>query len=293
MSGSPTPSAPSRILEFTAYPIPVGSAACDGLLPAWAEPLGHWGHGNDRGDMAKQSRDAGKGRPSNVVKKSAKGNQKGFYAMLGLVAAVLGIFIIYQVTKPKTSPESTKVDPSIPLPKAEGYLLGKEDAPVQVLEFADFECPACGQFYVLTEPDVRTRLIETGEISYRFLDYPLPGHRNTWAASHAAACANEQGKFWEMHDRIFQTQQEWSALPTSEPYFAAMARQLALDLDAYNRCIGEHVMRPMILADIDRATGGGAGSTPTFFVGSQVIAGAERIGTFRKAIGDALAAHGQ
>ncbi|ODT01636.1 MAG: hypothetical protein ABS52_16435 [Gemmatimonadetes bacterium SCN 70-22] len=187
--------------------------------------------------------------------------------------------------------------PSAPDPRVtaadHARILGDAGAKVWVVVVSDFQCPYCAQWERETAPQVIEEFVKTGKARLAFLNFPLRQHENALPAAEAAMCAGAQGKFWEMHDRIFQTQQEWSALPTSEPYFAAMARQLALDLDAYNRCIGEHVMRPMILADIDRATGGGAGSTPTFFVGSQVIAGAERIGTFRKAIGDALAAHGQ
>src|SRR5215208_112342 len=183
--------------------------------------------------MAKRPVDAaGRGRGQNVVKKSAKKSQRGFYTVLGLIAAVFLVFIIYQVTKPKTQDVAT-VDPNVPLPEASGYLMGNPEAPVKVLEFADFECPACGQFFVLTEPDVRARLIETGLISYRFLDYPLPAHRNTWAASNAAACANEQGKFWEMHDQLFMGQDKWNGEATSRPkgVMKDYAKTIGLDVD--------------------------------------------------------------
>lgn len=243
--------------------------------------------------MAKQSRDAGKGRGPNVVKKSAKGSQKNFYAMLGLVAAVLGIFIIYQVTKPKATPESTLVDPSV-LPQAEGYLLGKPDAPVQVLEFADFECPACGQFYVLTEPDVRTRLIDTGEISYRFFDYPLPGHRNTWAASHAAACANEQGKFWEMHDRIFMGQDQWNGEATSRPkgVFEDYAKAIGLDVGKWEQCFDDQRYLKNIQANKAEGERRMVGSTPTFIIGSRMIPGSIGFDKFKAYVDSAKAEAG-
>ncbi len=240
--------------------------------------------------MAKQSSDAGKGRGSNVVKKSAKGRQKNFYAMLGLVAAVLGIFIIYQVTKPKATPESTQVDPKM-LPQAEGYLLGKADAPVQVMEFADFECPACGQFYVLTEPDVRTRLIDTGEISYRFFDYPLPGHRNTWPASHAAACANEQGKFWEMHDRIFMGQDQWNGEATSRPkgVFKGYAEAIGLDVAKWEQCFDDQKYLRNIQANRAEAERRMVSSTPTFIIGSRMVPGSISFDKFKAYVDSAKA----
>src|SRR5579863_3930296 len=84
-----------------------------------------------------------------------------FLTALGLLAAVGVIVIVYVMNQPKTPPAVTTVDPAT-LGPAKGYLLGKPDAPVQIIEFADFECPACGNFAVVTEPDVRKRIIETG-----------------------------------------------------------------------------------------------------------------------------------
>ena len=114
--------------------------------------------------MAKQTQ----GRPSGSQKssKAPARNQKGMYTVLGLIAAAFAVFIVYQMNQP-TGQEAAKIDASTPLPSAAGYTMGKADAPVKVIEFADFECPACAQFFTLTEPDVRTRLIETGQINGR------------------------------------------------------------------------------------------------------------------------------
>ena len=241
--------------------------------------------------MAKQTMDAGRGRGSAVVKKQGAKGQGRFYAMLGLVAAVVGIFILYQVTKPAAAPEALKVDPAIPLPKGEGYLLGKADAPVQVLEFADFECPACGQFYVLTEPDVRQRLVETGEVSYRFLDFPLPMHRNTLPASNAAACANEQGKFWEMHDRIFAGQDEWSGPATSRPkgVLKGYAEAIGLDVAKWESCFDEEKYRLNILANKAEGEKRLVSSTPTFVIGSRMVAGSISFDKFKAYVDSAKA----
>ncbi|MEO7330845.1 MAG: thioredoxin domain-containing protein, partial [Minicystis sp.] len=102
---------------------------------------------------------------------------------MALVAvAVLGVGALSWVaTRPKAT--SSKIDPTLPALKAEGYLLGSPNAPIEVTEYADFECPGCGQFANLTEPDVRTNLVNTGKVRIRFMDYPLPMHRNTWDAS--------------------------------------------------------------------------------------------------------------
>lgn len=240
--------------------------------------------------MAKQSMDTGRGRGSNVVKQSARKRQRNFFAILGLVAAALAVFIIYQVSKPKP-PDSTVVDTSVPLPKGEGYLLGKEDAPVQVLAFADFECPACGQFFVLTEPDVRQRLVETGEISYRFIDFPLPGHRNTWPASNAAACANEQGKFWQMHDMLFQGQDQWNGEATSRPkgVFEGYAKSIGLDVSKWEQCFDDQRYLRNIQANRAEAERRLVGSTPSFLIGNRLVAGSIPFDKFKAYVDSAKA----
>ncbi len=240
--------------------------------------------------MAKKPMDAGRGRGSNVVKKSAKKRQGNFYALLGLVAAVLAIFIVYQVSKPKP-PDVITFAPSDSLPKAEGYLLGKEDAPVQVVAFADFECPACGQFFVLTEPDVRQRLVETGEISYRYIDFPLPGHRNTWPASNAAACANEQGKFWQMHDMLFQGQDQWNGEATSRPkgVFEDYAKAIGLDVKQWEKCFDDQKYLRNIQANRAEAERRMVGSTPSFLIGNKLVAGSIPFDKFKAYVDSAKA----
>ena len=243
--------------------------------------------------MAKQPVDAGRGRGSNVVKKSAKKSQTGFYALLGLVAAVFGVFIVYQLNKPDAAPVQTSAN-AADLPEAQGYLMGSPDAPVKVLEFADFECPACGQFYVLTEPDVRARLVETGQISYRFFDFPLEGHRNTWPASHAAACDNEQGKFWEMHDQIFEGQDKWSTQATSRPkgVFKDMAQAIGLDVAKWEGCYDEQRYLKNIQANRAEAERRFVQSTPTFVIGTKMIPGSISYDKFKAYVDSAKAEAG-
>src|ERR1051325_3714370 len=98
---------------------------------------------------------------SRTVRRSANRSKAPFYGLLILVALVAGGFIIYQAAS-KKPPTAVTIAPNTPLPKAERYLMGKADAPVQVLEFGDFECPVCSQWSLITEPDVRRRLVEPG-----------------------------------------------------------------------------------------------------------------------------------
>lgn len=239
--------------------------------------------------MAKQPVDAGRGRGSKV-KKGGPRKQKSFLTILGLVAALFAVFIIFQMNKP-TDGGARQIDPSIPLPEASGYLLGSPTAPVQVIEFADFECPACAQFFSLTEPDVKTRLVDTGIISYRFFDFPLAMHPNTWHASNAAACANEQGKFWEMHDALFNTQDQWSGQVTRRPKgkMQDLAQQIGLDVGKWEDCFDAQKYLANIQAHEREAIRRGASQTPSFIIGSRLVPGAISYDRFKAYVDTALA----
>jgi protein-disulfide isomerase len=125
--------------------------------------------------MAKETRDRGRGRRPGVVTAAKRsGPGRGFWVALG-VLALLGIAgLSWMASRPKT--QVSRVDPSLPPLKAEGYVLGSPTAPVEVIEFADFECPACGQYATVTEPDVRSRLVNTGQVRVRYRVFPLPMH---------------------------------------------------------------------------------------------------------------------
>jgi protein-disulfide isomerase len=240
--------------------------------------------------MAKQRMDGGRGRRPGVVKSAKRGGpQRGFWLALGL-AAVLGVAGLgYLVSRPKTTVAA--IDPNLPPMKAEGYLLGSPTAPVEVIEFADFECPSCGQFATLAEPDVRTNLVNTGKVRIRFIDFPLPQHRNTWDASLAAACANDQGKFWELHDAIFMNQDRWSTEATSRPrsVLEDLAKGVGLDMSKYDACMKADTHRPKIQAHMQEAVRRGVASTPTFIIGGKMIPGALAYDAFKKLVDEELA----
>jgi protein-disulfide isomerase len=198
-----------------------------------------------------------------------------FLTALVLLAVVGVIAIMYVMNQPKALPVvATSVDPST-LGPAQGYLLGKPDAPVQILEFADFECPACGSFAVVTEPDVRKRIVDAGLASYRYFDFPLPMHKNTWFASEAAACANDQGRFWEMHDRLFQGQDQWNTEATSNPtrVFEGYAKDLGMDVAKWRTCYDTQAHLRDIQANRAEGDRRKVAQTPTFIVGDREVAG--------------------
>lgn len=184
-----------------------------------------------------------------------------------------------------TAPAASATTPDPRVTRADAARIrGDANAKLWIVVASDFQCPYCGQWERETAPDVIKEFVDAGIARLAFVNFPLRQHPNAEPAAEAAMCAGAQGKFWEMHDRIFKSQSEWSVLPSAESYFEKAATEIGLTVPDYQACIKDHVMRPMIEADTERATKGGAGSTPTFFIGDQVIAGAEKIETFRKAI---------
>jgi len=228
-------------------------------------------------NMAKKSeggrRSTGQ-RPSAVAAAKRGGPGKGFWMAIGAVAVIGVGALSYVATRPKAT--STKIDPTLPALKAEGYLLGSPAAPIEIIEFADFECPGCGQFANLTEPDIRTRMINTGQVRVRFMDFPLPIHKNTWDASLAASCANEQGKFWEMHDQIFATQDQWNGMVTNRPkaIFSRLARAIQLDEAQWEGCYDSQKYKLNIAATMREGERRQVPSTPTFIIGDKLVVGA-------------------
>ncbi len=233
---------------------------------------------------SEQGRRRGTTNQKVVASSRRSGPGKGFWIAAAVVVLV-GAYALYtQATKSSTT--SRTIDPTLPKLKAEGYVLGSPTAPVEITEFGDFECPSCGQFTTLTEPDVRTRLINTGQARIRFMDFPLPVHKNTWDASLAASCANEQGKFWEMHDQLFTNQDHWNSETTSRPRgpIGEIAKGLGLDMTKYNACMDSEKYRAQVQANEQEGERRGVNVTPTFIIGNKIYPGALPFDTFKKLV---------
>ena len=215
---------------------------------------------------------------NNSVRESrnASSRPKPFLWLLGVIVVVGVAALAYALSRPKAgardvadAPDTTNAGP------AQGYLLGNPDAPVKILEYADFECPACARFAILTEPDVRKRIIDPGLASLTFYDFPLTMHPNTMPAHNAAACADEQGKFWPMHDRIFQSQDEWNAQATDSPkaFFERYAREVGVDMGRWEACYDAKKYQGRINANLADGLRRGVNSTPSFVIGNKLYPG--------------------
>jgi protein-disulfide isomerase len=225
-----------------------------------------------------------------VVKSSKKSANRAFYLIIAVIA-IAGIgALTYLSTRPKKS-TVVAFDSTLPKVESQGYVIGSASAPLEVTEFGDYECPQCGRFAALTEPDIRSRLVNGGEIRYRFIDFPLEMHRNTWNASIAAACADEQGKFWEMHDAIFAAQDQWNGEATSNPnkVLKQIGDGIVSDKDKFNSCLDEQKTKPKVQAHYKLATERKLPGTPTFIIGSQQISEFLTYDQFKKIVDDEVA----
>jgi protein-disulfide isomerase len=194
-----------------------------------------------------------------------------FYTALAVIAG-LGAVLLLRARDRRRGPEvvTPVVADSTVFP---GHALGSDSAPVTIVEYADFQCPACGKFAVLNEPDVRTRLVNTGRVRWIFRDFPLEGHPNSLPAHLAAACAGDQGKFFEMHDQLYFNQGRWALEKRPQREFRDYARAIGLDMDRYNDCVDAGRYLGRLAAMRDDAMRRGINSTPTFEIGTRRLAG--------------------
>lgn len=215
-----------------------------------------------------------------------------FYMLLIAIFVAGGGGLYVMASRAKAAAAPRKVDPALLAnTKAEGYLLGDANAPVQITEFGDFECPQCALFAAVTEPDVRTRLVDSGKVSIRYFDFPLPMHPNTVPASHAAACANAQGQFWPMHDRLYGGQLDWNTQATDAPrkVFKRYAAELGLDVPTWEACFDQQTFAVNIEASRAEGDRRRVSGTPTFYIGDRELKGNITYDALRKEV-DALIA---
>jgi len=165
---------------------------------------------------------------------------------------------------------------------------GDSAAPVWLVMVSDFQCPYCKLWHDSTFATLDREYVATGKVRMAYLNYPLPSHKHAWPAAEAAMCAGAQGKFWEMHDLIFDTQAEWTPLASAEGFFDSLATRAGVDAGALRRCARSGVLRPLVQADLDRSAASGISSTPTFIVGDSVIEGAHPVERFRTVLDAAL-----
>src|SRR3989449_12798 len=171
---------------------------------------------------------------------------------------------------------------------------GRADAPVTLVEFSDYECPFCQRFFAMTFPALKKDYVDTGKVRFMFRDFPLDQiHPQARKAAEAAHCAGELGKYWEMHELLFQNQKA-----LAPPQLAERARTVGVDGAKFDECLssGRHAVR--VTRGLTDGAALGVQGTPTFVVGKTKpgdvvegtpIRGAQPLETFRRIIDQTLA----
>jgi protein-disulfide isomerase len=151
-----------------------------------------------------------------------------------------------------------------------GFVLGRPDAPLTMVEFTDLQCPFCRQYVTVTFEEIRKNWIDTGKLRYISRDFPLDFHPQAMPAARAARCAGEQGKFWEIRLALMR-----NANLLSADFITKTAADLTLDMKAFAECTASKKFDAEIQADMQEGTRIGVGGTPTFVIGKTTAASIE------------------
>jgi protein-disulfide isomerase len=197
-----------------------------------------------------------------------------FYIVLAVVALGGVIFLLTQLRgggEAANAPVPVDIDPA-ELSRVQGISLGRDDAPVVMYEFADYQCPHCAEWVTFIEPLVRERLVNTGVVRYVYYDFPIGNFPHSFVAARAARCANEQGKFWEYHDLVYARQQTWSPMPDAVDFLVDLGEQAGVpDSDAFESCVRSDKYAREVTLNRQLGDQLGVGGTPTLFVNGKRI----------------------
>ncbi len=169
-----------------------------------------------------------------------------------------------------------------------GRIAGPESAKLWVIMASDFQCPYCKEWHDASFTKLMNDYAKTGKIRLAFINLPLSMHPNAMPAAEAAMCAAVQNKFWDLHESLFKSQDEWAPMPNASAKFEALATAAGVNMPQWRECVAKHLTAPLINADRDRLRAAGVNSTPTFFVNGKMITKAD--GTSAGAASDVPAA---
>jgi protein-disulfide isomerase len=190
-----------------------------------------------------------------------------------------------------------------PPPSPDSIVLGLDDDPLMgdrkarlvLVEFSDFQCPFCARFASETLPEIRKDYIKTGKLKYVFRDFPITSaHKDAFKAALASGCALDQGKYWEMHDQLFENQAAFTTYNLIQ-----RAETVGLNKEKFEKCLNDNEYANEVQNDFAEGLRAGVNQTPTFFLGLTepnspkvkvlaVIAGAKPYAVFKAAIDSAL-----
>ncbi len=181
---------------------------------------------------------------------------------------ILGMLVLVSALKWKAA-----LSVPAPRPALVGRVTGDPKAPVKIVGFTDFQCPACSQAAEVIHAFFTNEHASNGRAFLELRYFPLESHRHARRAAIVAQCALEQGKFWPMHNVLFRSQKSWEGMDDPDVYFLSLARGLGMDDVALMKCMAQPLARAVLDQDIDQGKRMGVKATPTFFINGKMVVG--------------------
>jgi protein-disulfide isomerase len=215
---------------------------------------------------------------------------KGLKITVGVLAVLLVVSFIVDagrdnggtantIKSTETDTETSRVQVSID----DDTIKGDSNAPVTIVEFSDFQCPFCARFYTGAYQQIKQQYIDTGKVKFVYRDFPLGNHEYAQKAAEAAECADDQGKYYEMHDKLFET----GLLDVAN--LKLHASNLGLDTAKFDECLDSGKYYNEVQKDFKDGQAAGVDGTPQFFINGIRVRGAQPFSAFQQIIEAELA----
>lgn len=194
--------------------------------------------------------------------------ERWFWVALGVVAAGgIGFLFLAGGDGPEPIGPLSQADLTVqPDSGAYAAALGPEDAPVTLMEFADYQCSHCARYAALPGPAIRRDYVQEGQVRMLLYDFPLSERSNAIPAALAARCAGAQDRYWGMHEQLFTNQEQWARDQTPEDRFVDYAERAGLDTGQFSECYSERRFLEEIMASRAYGRELGVSGTPAIYV---------------------------
>ncbi len=208
---------------------------------------------------------------------------KWFYIFIGVV--VVGVIGYFAYSSMSSSGSATQLSSNVFLNMGES--MGNSSAKVTVVEFADFQCPYCQNWFAVVEPQLVKDYVDTGKVKFVFRNFPFIGQDSVWAAE-AAYCALDQNQFWQYHDYLYNHQGQENSGAFSKANLESFAAKMGLNTTQFDSCLESDKYASKVQGDYNAGKNAGVTSTPSFFVNGKIIVGNQPYSQLQSMINSAL-----
>ncbi|MBI2057452.1 MAG: DsbA family protein [Candidatus Yanofskybacteria bacterium] len=201
-------------------------------------------------------------------KVSARKTRKTRRVLMWAVIFVLLIGAVWGMVKLSDKPTDTEQVAIIDSVSTDDWVKGNKDSKVVLIEYGDFQCPACGAYYPLVE---KLADEHSNEFQFVYRHFPLQQHANAKPAAYASEAAGKQGKFWEMYNLIYSRQNDWSEKKNADDIFLEYAGSMGLNLDQFKKDKDSQDTKDKVKKNYDSGIANKVNATPTFFLNGKKI----------------------